>query len=309
VRILLFGAGAVGSVLGALLARGGADVFLVGRASHIEAIRADGLTVEGRPGPPQWLAGATGIPAGARFDRILLTVKAPDIDAAGRSIAAALPDPVPLLALENGLGIRARTVSALRSGGWSAPDLWVVRGILRMGATLLGPGHVRLAGEGDVALGPEDRAGPAAGFEAMFASAGFPVRRVDSIEAEEWQKALVNAALNPVTADHGIENGRLLDDPYRGQALRLLTEARRVAEAEGFPIAPEAAERALFGIARDTKENRSSMLQDVERGRPTEIDAISGEILRRGARHGLALPDTERAIARIRRRTAAARGG
>jgi 2-dehydropantoate 2-reductase len=114
----------------------------------------------------------------------------------------------------------------------------------------------------------------------------------------------VNAAINPITADQGIENGALLKEPWRGQAERLLREAQAAARAEGFDFSDEEADRELWRVVRATAQNRSSMLQDLDRGRPTEIEAISGEILAAGGRHGIDLPQTRRALQRIRRREA-----
>ena len=89
---------------------------------------------------------------------------------------------------------------------------------------------------------------------------------VPSIEREEWRKAIVNAAVNPVTADHGVPNGALAADPLRGQALALLEEARRTAEADGFPFTREECASSL-PVVPGSAENRSSMLQDLDAGR------------------------------------------
>jgi 2-dehydropantoate 2-reductase len=117
---------------------------------------------------------------------------------------------------------------------------------------------------------------------------------------------VVNAAVNPVTALHGVANGRLLEPPYRDEALRLLDEAARTARAAGVAITDAEARIDLDRILGATSENRSSMLQDLDRGRPTEVDAILGEILRVGERHGLDLPATRAALAAIRERVGAA---
>ncbi|MCI4348981.1 MAG: 2-dehydropantoate 2-reductase [Thermoplasmata archaeon] len=305
-RVLVFGAGAVGSVLGAHLAREDTDLELVGRPAHVEAIRTLGLRVDGLPGSPFRVHAESELAGGIEFDRVLLTVKAPDIEPAARAIGETLLHPVPLLALQNGLGIRTRVRRALGSSGWFYADRLVTRGVASIPATLVGPGHVRYAGEGEIVLGDSGISGGLNGFDRLLAAAGIRVRVVESIEREEWKKALVNAAVNPITADHGIENGRLAEDPFRGQALALLHEAREVAEAEGYPIAADEAEQELFRIVRATATNRSSMLQDVDAGRPTEIEAISGAILSLGERHGVRLLHTQRAVDRIRARASVA---
>ena len=300
---MVFGAGAIGSVIGARLALAGEEVGLVGRAPHVEAIRAEGLRVEGLSGSPFRIPAWTELPERFHADRVILTVKTFDIEAAGSALARGLAGPTLVLALENGLGVEGRLAGALSSAGWPGAGRWVERGVNTIPATLTGPGRVRLAGDGEVILG---RTGPADGapeaFGPLLSRAGIRVRFVDSIAREVWRKALVNAAINPVTADFGVENGRLADDPWRGQAIALLHEARAAAGSEGFDFTEEEAEGELFRVVRATARNRSSMLQDLDAGRPTEVDAISGALLDIGRRHGLPMPSTERAVRRIRAR-------
>lgn len=305
-RIVVFGAGAVGSVLGAALVRSGVSVELIGRPSHVLAVRERGLSVEGLPGGPFRPAASERLGSDGPIDALVLSVKTYDLRSAARAIAAARPSPVPILAVQNGIGILPLLNRALEGAGWVDPVHWTTRAVLTMGATFLGPGSVRLAGTGELVLGAPSSAEPPGGYERLFRTAGLSVEVRPSIEREEWRKALVNAAINPVTADHGVLNGALLDDPWRGQALALLEEARRVAAAEGFDLPEEEAERELFRVVRATRENRSSMRQDVDAGRPTEIEAISGEILRRGEARGWSLLRTRRAVERIRARSATA---
>ena len=179
----------------------------------------------------------------------------------------------------------------------------MVRAVNSYGATWLGPGRVRYAGAGEILLPASGGSGsPAERAASAFVSAGFEVRRVPEIRREVWRKLLVNAAVNPVTADHNVVNGALRKDPLRGQALRLLREAQGVARAEGFDFPDEEADAELWRVVRATAENRPSMLQDVDRGRPTEVEWIDGALLAIGARHGLDLPETRRALERVHRR-------
>ncbi len=301
-RVLVFGAGATGSVYAAQLAHAGHSVTATARGEHVRAIREGGLQVDGLDGGPFRFEVLEELPDDVRFDRVLLTVKTGDIESSARSIGQHFRHPAPVLALQNGLGIRARVVRALRANGWAYAERWVSRGIQIIGATFVGPGHVRLAGKGEVLLPASQQGVGPNGFDALLAHGGIAVRTVESIDREEWRKALINAAMNPVTADHRVENRRLAEEPWRGQALALLEEARSVAEAEGFAFPREEAEAELVRIVRISGTNRSSMLQDLDAGRPTEIDSISGEILRRGTRHGLELPQTRRIVERIERK-------
>ena len=292
----MFGAGATGSLFAARLSGAGHDVLAIGRAAHVQAIARDGLVVEGvRPGVFH-LAAAEALDGTFPPDVVLLAVKAFDLAQAARATAGATRAPVPTLLPQNGLGISAIAEEGLRAGGWVHPVL--LRAIHSVPATWLGPGRVRQAGEGEFVL-PETVVPAAAPWIGLVEAMGFPVRRAPDFEREVWRKLLVNAAINPVTADHGIVNGQLRQDPWRGQALALLGEARTVAAAEGHPVDAATAEADLWRVVGATAENRSSMLQDLDHGRPTEIEAISGALLRAGARHGLSLPATQRAWDRI----------
>lgn len=305
-KVVVVGAGAVGSLFGARLARAGHSVVLVGRAEHVAAIQAHGLIVQGRTEETVELAASTTLPTPTEADAILLTVKTFDLASASEELGRAAPRPIPTLLPQNGLGVEPVARSGLARGGWSAPEAWTVRAVHSVPATLVAPGVIREAGSGEVLLPDLRFAGALALrirlFRDLFSGAGFTVRTVREFDREVWRKALVNAAINPVTAVRGVPNGRLLEGPARSEALALLTEARRAARAAGFDFSEAETLRDFERVARSTAENRSSMLQDLDRGRPTEIDAISGELLRVAAAHNLDLPATRRMVDEVRRR-------
>ncbi len=302
-RVLVIGAGAIGSLFGYLLARAGHAVVLVGRPAQVEALRQGGIRVEGLEEGTVSVDAVPEVPSGSSPDLVLLAVKAGDVRAAAHALARSVRGPVPVVALQNGVGIEAELAQGLVEGGWAEPDRWIVRAVNSYGATWLGPGRVRYAGAGELLLSSEGGPDTAAGRAAdTFRSAGLEVRRVPEIRREVWRKLLVNAAINPVTADHGVVNGALRMDPLRGQALRLLREAQIVARAEGYEFSDEEAEAELWRVVRATAQNRSSMLQDIERGRPTEVAWISGALVAAGDRHHLDLPETRRALERVHRR-------
>ncbi len=305
--VVVLGGGAVGSLFAARLVRCGRSVELVGRADHVAAIRANGLTVLG-PTPETFrLRAETELAAGTEAEAVLLTVKTFDLERAATELARAIPRPVPTLLTQNGLGIEPTAHAALAAGGWTAPAAWAVRAVHSVPATWVRPGVVRAAGEGEVLLPvPEERPESAAVlrfFARLLTDAGLLVRAVPRFEREVWRKALVNAAINPVTATHGVENGRLLEGPERAEALALLAEARRAAAFAGHDFSEEESVRDFERVARATAANRSSMLQDLERGRPTEIESISGEIVRIAAARGVDLPRTRAIVEEVRRRT------
>ncbi len=311
-RVAIVGVGAVGGLFAGYLARAGHSVVAVGRPTIVAAIRSSGLRLTGVHEGTYHVEAREDVPSDGAVDAVLLTVKTFDLPAAARAVALARPHPAPLLLPQNGLGVERSAADALSSGGWTDPGEWTVRAVLSVPATLVKPGVVRQAGTGEILLPEPARAGAAGPrielLRDLLRDSGLSVRTVPAIEREVWRKAIVNAAINPVTAVLGVANGALAGGPARDRALALLEEARRVASAEGHRFDEPEVIGDFDRIVRSTAANRSSMLQDVDRGRPTEIDAISGEILRRGAAHGLDLPATRAIVAELGRRLARGAG-
>lgn len=188
------------------------------------------------------------------------------------------------LTLQNGLGNRETLVEKLNSER-------VAYGVITTGATLLGPGEVRWAGEGQITLGDHPRLGP---LGAALQSAGFTVSTEANVNSVAWSKLAINAAINPLTAILGVPNGELLTRPSaRELAAALATEVAAVANAKDVPLSFADPVAAAEDIARRTATNLSSMLQDVRRGAPTEIDAICGAVVRAGRETGVPTPVNE----------------
>lgn len=164
----------------------------------------------------------------------------------------------------------------------------VALGVTTTGATLLAPGLARLGGEGVISLEAHPRLAP---LEAMLRKAGFNVKVVEGAASLVWGKLVINAAINPLTALLRVPNGELLERPTaRVLMVELAREAASVAQALGVGLPFENPESAAEEVARRTAANRSSMLQDVLRGAPTEIDAICGAIVRAGEEKGVPTP-------------------
>ncbi len=155
-------------------------------------------------------------------------------------------------------------------------------------------GNLWATGPGKVELGLPSRAGPRGALgalAALLAEGGMTVNVVEDAWVSVWRKVAVNAAMNPTTALLGYTNDALLGD--RAASLvadGLAAEVARVALAAGIALSEEEARRAWHEIATVTGPNRSSMLQDVEAGRATEVDAICGAVCREGERRGVAAP-------------------
>lgn len=270
-KVLVFGAGSLGSLLGGLLASEH-DVTLVGRDPHMRTVAATGLTITGVREDHVEVTALTDV-TGVSADVALVTVKSYDTESAARALTNAEIDAV--CSLQNGLGNEAILAEAL-----SCP---VLGGSVTYGAEVSEPGVVRMTGEGTVTIGGFDDASPelVVSLVSAFERADIAADASDDIEATLWAKAAINAAINPTAALARARNGALVDGPLSAVATEAALEAAAVARANGIQLADDAIREQVLEVARATAENRCSMLQDVLSGKRTEIDAINGAIVDR----------------------------
>jgi 2-dehydropantoate 2-reductase len=282
--VVVYGAGALGSLLGALLSRR-TDVQLVARGAHAAAIRAQGgvrLSVL-EPGLyPTRVGDGLDLPPEAL---VLVTVKAYDLEAALTRLAPRLSPRHLVVVLQNGLGIQTLAQQIL------GPD--VLRAVTFMAASLVRPGEVAYNAVGKTYL-------PAHGEEVQGAwrAADMPAVQVPDIRTYVWRKLAINAVINPLSALLGVANGDLLGLRDTGRAL--VEELVPVAHREGQPIEVEETWTKVRASMRQTARNTSSMLQDVRAGRRTEIEWINGAIVRRAERHALAVPRHRQLVEMVR---------
>jgi len=312
------GPGALGCLFGGLLALAGHDVrMLARRAEHAERLARDGLRIERDGAEQRATVRADTDPARlGPVDLAIVLVKATDTAAAATSLPALLgPDGV-AVSLQNGLGNVDALASVLGVGR-------VLGGVTSQGATLLGPGHVRHAGFGPTSLAeagdspaprvddvetPGIRTAPsrepsarAIAIAALLDAAGLPARAAPAVEPLVWGKLIANAAINALGTLLRCPNGALVERPSSAPLFDgLAAEAGAVAAALGVALPfPDAIEHAR-GVARVTAANRNSMLQDIEAGRRTEIDAINGGVACLGAEVGMPTPLNATVAALIR---------
>ncbi len=313
--MLVAGAGAIGSVLGGFLALAGHRVTLLGRHPHLAAIAAEGLALEGLWGEHRVRSLALVSDAASlepSYDAILLTVKCYDTDAVLAATTGFLGEDGCVISLQNGLGNVERVRSAV--GSERALGARVI-----FGAELPRPGVARVTVFADpTAVGAAAPRTARAEHEARrwaerMSAAGIPAEFTPDLHAHLWTKVFYNAALNPLGALLGLPYGALAADPdARALMDAVIEEGYAVADARGVrPLAPTAAAyRAMFygRLVPATAEHRSSMLQDLERGRRTEIEAINGAVWRYGAEAGIPTPvnETLTRLVRWRERLAAA---
>lgn len=267
-RITILGTGALAGLFGARLAPV-AEVTLVGTwAEGLAAIQERGIVVEEPEGASsvQVQAAHEGTVVGPA-DLVLVLVKAWQTErVAGRLSSLLTPNGI-ALTLQNGLGNLEKLGPRARLG------------VTTMGATLLGPGHVRPGG-----VGPTHIAAPE-WVAVLLRSAGFETHLAENVEGLLWGKLVANCGINALTALLRVPNGELLARPDATAVMdRAAAECAAVARAKGIalPFADPVAQ--VREVARRTATNYSSMFQDILRGAPTEIEAINGAVARAGER-------------------------
>jgi 2-dehydropantoate 2-reductase len=291
-RLGVLGAGAVGGFFGARLARAGADVVLVARPAHVEAIGRDGLLVTSA-GATEAVAvkASTDVAALKGCDIVLVCVKTVDTDAVGDTLAAHLDRDTLVVSLQNGVDNAWRLHAR-------APQP-IVPGVVYVSVEMTGPGHVRHNGGGRLVLGtPLASAAQMApalqrldALVALCERAGVPCRVSDDVRVDLWTKLTANCAYNAMSALTQLRYGRLVGDPGVSAVMDLVTdEIAAVAAADGVPVTRAALGEAVRAIAVVMPQALSSTAQDLAAGRRTEIDDLNGFIVRRGVALGVATP-------------------
>jgi 2-dehydropantoate 2-reductase len=285
-RITIIGAGAMGSLFGGLLASV-AQVGLVDPwREHVETIRRDGLRLVEPDGEKVIQISATTDPAEAGpADLAIIFLKSHQTEW-GAEIARNILKPDGLaLTLQNGLGNRdvlARVLGKARA--------W--QGVTAHGATLLGPGQVRHAGRGPTHLETRpDIAGRAEQVAGVFQQAGIETHLSPDLDSLIWGKLVINVGINALTSILRVPNGKLGEmDAARALMDVAVEEAVQVARAKGIALPYDNPIQKVRDVCAATAANRSSMLQDVLRGSPTEIDVINGAIVREADKLSLQAP-------------------
>jgi 2-dehydropantoate 2-reductase len=304
--VAVIGAGAVGSYYGAKLARSGLDVTLVARPAHVDAIERDGLCVI--EGGTEWrarLRASTESTAAARADVVLVTVKTPDTTAAASALSGVVKSDARIVSLQNGVDNAERIAAVLGNPVYAA--------VVYVGVQMTGAGRVRHTGRGDLVIGVP-RASAARGdsegdlrvIAAMFEKAGIACPVDADIEAALWTKLTLNCAFNAVSALGDSPYGRMAaSEPVRGVMETVVREAVQVARAASVAIDADALVATTWKLAASMPEQFSSTAQDMQRGKPTEIDALNGYVAQRGAALGVDTPVNRTLHALVKLREAA----
>ena len=290
-QICIFGAGSLGSAMGGVLSKHN-DVTLVGRRQNMTAVRKCGLRLVGDVEADVHLNARETVRGMAPPELIMITTKSYDTSDAIKSCRSCADGHTMVLTLQNGLG----NLELLRK--WKRSKAF--GGTTTMGANLIAPGKVRVSGLGRTVIGSDlDREGADA-IVAAFSSCGLETERDDRIHDAIWSKAIVNASINPVAAVLRVPNGKLIESTVISRFMKDVSlECERVARASGARVPLGTTYPRARSVCEDTRGNSSSMLQDVLRGRRTEIDQINGAMCSLGNRHAISTPLNDALVAMI----------
>lgn len=272
-NVLVLGAGAVGCYYGAMLARAGHAVTLVGRPRHVEEVNARGLLLEkGGTSVRVPMRASTSPAVAADADLVLFCVKSGDTETAGRELAPHLPADAAVLSLQNGVDNAERLALVLSRD--------VVPAIVYVGCEMAGPGHVRHHGRGELVIGPSASSDAMA---AQLSAAQVPTQVSPDVAAALWEKLIINCALNALSAISDLPYGEIVRRPGAPEVIRdVVDECLAVAQACGVTLRVDA-HAAVQRVVDAMPAQRSSTAQDLRAGKPSEIDHINGYVVRRGA--------------------------
>jgi 2-dehydropantoate 2-reductase len=288
-KLAVLGPGALGCLVAALLWEAGEDVSLVDyRPERVARLRQQGIQVHDLEGGQRVVRVPIGLApeVGAR-DVTIVTVKAYQTAAAARDLPGLMAAGGLALTLQNGLGNleeMARVVGPER----------LLAGVGFLGVTRQDEGRIIYAGRGAIFIGTP-AASQVSGAEVtavaeVFRRAGLECQPREDIDAVLWEKLVINVGINPLTALLRVPNGVLLEVPPAWDvAVAAAQEAQAVAKAAGLDLTGDPAAR-LEQVCTATAANRSSMLQDILAGRPTEIEALNAQVCQRGAALGVPTP-------------------
>jgi 2-dehydropantoate 2-reductase len=296
-KILVMGTGAVGAYFGARLQAAGEDVVFCARGENLHALQQRGLEVESYRGALKLQVTATDQPAQfAPYDLILFAVKVYDTERAAERIKQCLKPNGVIMTLQNGIEGEQRLCKIF--GRQS-----VMAGNARVGVELVAPGKVVHSTTGTIEFGELDGAitERAKAIAAAFERAGILGELTSQLPKKRWEKLMWNATFNTVTTLTRRRVGEVLADPD-GQALvrALMAEVQSAARAEGVELSDESVEQLYAHSAANLAPLKTSTLQDLERGKRLEYDALTGAVVRVARRHGLKTPAIETVHALIK---------
>ena len=275
-KIIVLGAGAIGSLYGAKLSKYN-DVTLIGRQQHVDEINENGLKIAGMEDNVYRLKAATKIESIEENTLILLTTKVYDSRNAIEGIENLIRDDTTILCLQNGLYTEDIVKDVVKD------KCRVLRGISNIGAAFLEPGVVQYNSPGYTVIENSEISDEV--IDAFTESdLGGDVSK--NIKYEEWKKLIINCVINPISAKEGVKNWEVADEKYDEQKRQIVDECLRVAEKDGVTFEGINFVEMINDMIRESK-NISSMQQDILKGKKTEIDYLNGIVVELGRKYGI----------------------
>jgi 2-dehydropantoate 2-reductase len=289
-KIAIVGAGAMGCLYGAKLSAVPTnEVFMIDVwKDHIDAVNENGLQMEENGETLHYsnLKGITNAEQAGPCDLAIIFVKSTLTGKAVRENNAVFGPDTVALTLQNGLG-NIDLIKAEIGGGN------VIAGTTAHGATMLGPGRMRHAGNGKTVIGELDgkMTERLERTAQVFRDAGLETELSDNVLGLVWDKLMVNVGINALCGITGLQNGALLNYPELEELLEAaVSEAHSVAKAKGIQLSYTDPVSHTKDVCKATASNKCSMLQDILNGKQTEIDMINGAVVKEGAELGIAAP-------------------
>jgi 2-dehydropantoate 2-reductase len=280
-NIVIFGAGAIGSLFGAILSKKN-NVLLVGRKDHVSKIKKSGLVIDGKT--------RLNVKIDAKHsvndidfspDLLILTVKSYDTESAIIQACEIINKNTAVLSIQNGLD----NIDKLKNFAGSNR---IIAGVTTHGALFSKPGVVTHTGEGSTILGELSgrKTKRIEEITNIFNSAGIASTISNNILREIWIKTIVNSCVNPLTTFFQCKNGYLLENPILEKLVeKICLESTNIAQAERIDISYDEMIKKTKIVIKNTAENQSSMLQSFKKGKITEIDSINGKLIEIAKKH------------------------
>ena len=293
----VLGVGSIGCLFAHALARAGGNVTLVRRSA---ATTRDTVTVESAADTRSALCHTVDAGTCGDISHLLVTTKAYDALDAVASIAHRLLPGASIVLMVNGMGLGEALTQTY-------PALRIYCGTTTEGAYRKGDLHIFHAGRGTTLMGRQELDAPPAWFS-DYTGAIEPCAWEPDISSALWHKLAVNCVINPLTAIHRCNNGALAEGELREQVDLLCREVAQVSYAAGYTRSAQTIYADATNVIESTAANRSSMRQDVEAGRRTEIEFITGYLLQRAHEHGIGAPLNRKLMEQVLARTPSKRG-
>jgi 2-dehydropantoate 2-reductase len=288
-RIVIMGSGGIGGFFGARLADAGEDVWFVARGSHLAAMKKSGFRVHSTVGnftiPPGEMT--DDVASIGATDVVLFCVKSYDTESAARQLTPILRDGSLIIPLQNGVDNEEKIRKTIPRGD-------VYGGVAYISSRITSPGEItEVGGFQRIVFGPQGPAinSHAAGIHEAFLRAGIKSQLQDDITSELWRKLIFIASMGSLTALSRLTHGEILGNQRMVSLMfDAMREVHSVARKLGVEVEPVNEPRVLEGLKRFSDDTRSSMYFDLAAGKPMELEALNGTVVRLGEQLGVPTP-------------------